>query len=173
MVFNKLFKAAVWKDLRFKERTYSEDNYAYNEYIKSIHRIGVVSEPLYYYVQRKNSASHTFTFKNLNGVEARLERTAYFLSIHRPELARGELLLASGPLLTGYSRLDQKDQQVKSRLAELYARYQALYRQAECGLTLSGRSLRSWLLVSNRPAAVFMNQLINRLRRRRAAGDEA
>lgn len=170
---NKLFKAELWKDLRFKERVYSEDSYAYNEYIKSIRRIGVVSEALYYYVQRSNSATHVLTFKSLDGVEARLERTAYFLSIHRPDLARGELLLASGPLLTGYSRLDQKDQQVKSRLAELYARYQALYRQAECGLTLSGRSLRSWLLVSNRPAAVFMNQLTNRLRRRRAAGDEA
>lgn len=72
---NKLFKAEVIRDTRFKKGVYFEDVVFLNNIIERINSIYVVNKPLYYYYLRSDSIMHTRTIKrDLDYFDAFYER---------------------------------------------------------------------------------------------------
>lgn len=63
---NKLYKKTLFKDLRFPlNMTYAEDLFIVPDILSKTQKIVYTSEELYYYVERRNSASFTLNEKKL------------------------------------------------------------------------------------------------------------
>lgn len=146
-LWNKLFKAELWKELRFKEGKYAEDSFSFTQYMKQVKTASVIPEALYFYVQRGDSNVHDYSVKNLDSVEARLERADYYLSIQRDNLARNIIMQTSSALLYARVKLDLNNEIAKQRYTELYEYYRDLYRQAKCKILLNKRSIVSGVYV--------------------------
>lgn len=73
-VWNKLYKKALFDELKFKEKVWFEDVELLYRLYSKINKIGVVKEPLYYYVQRQGSITSSVNNKiydyidNMNSV---------------------------------------------------------------------------------------------------------
>ena len=118
-LWNKLFKASTWNRLRLKVGKYAEDSFAMTRYIAGMNKISVIKEPLYYYYQRDNSLVHSFSLKNLDAVEARLERCKYFYKKGYKEYIKGDLYYCINLMNAAYGTLDFKDTQVAERYNSL------------------------------------------------------
>ena len=153
---NKLYRAELWEQLRYPLGKYSEDNFAFNEYIQIIQRVSVMKEPLYYYLQRSNSLIHDYGVKNLDSTEARLNRSAYYLSIGCSELARKTLQNVSAPLLYAHENLDLSNPFEARRYSELRSYYLRLYRQAGCRVGLSEKAIGSAVYAHSERMAVLL-----------------
>ena len=163
---NKLFKAEAWKELRLKEGKYAEDSLAFTEYMKHVRTVSVISEPLYFYVQRGDSSVHNYGVKNLDSVEARLKRAAYHLDSGRVGLARGVILPTSKLLSYAYEKLDMSDPAVRARYQELADEYKALYRRAGCRIKLSKHGIMSAVFVKSDRAASALWKVLRNVKRR-------
>jgi glycosyltransferase involved in cell wall biosynthesis len=62
--WGKLYKASLWKDKRFPERVYTQDIYLAMEQYVRMEKVVTCLEPLYYWLQRSGSISHSgnYTF---------------------------------------------------------------------------------------------------------------
>lgn len=118
-LWNKLFKASAWKKLRLKVGKYAEDSFAMTRYIAGKKKISIIKEPLYDYFQRDNSLVHSFSLKNLDAVEARLERCKYFYKKGYKEYIKGDLFYCINLMYTAYGTLDFKDTYVAERYSAL------------------------------------------------------
>lgn len=58
IVWGRLYKKAVWDNVRFKPLAYSEDTLAMFEILCHIQTIYLLNEPLYFYLQRNSSVIH-------------------------------------------------------------------------------------------------------------------
>lgn len=73
-VWNKLYKKELFNDLKFKEKVWFEDVEILYRMFPYLDKIGVVKEPLYYYVQREGAITSKVTNKiydyidNFNGI---------------------------------------------------------------------------------------------------------
>ena len=161
-LWNKLYKAEIWKNLRFKENKYAEDNFAFTEYMKKVNLVSVLKEQLYYYRQRKNSEVHSYTLKNLDSIEARLERADYCVSIKNKKIAKKILLRLSGSFLRAHSKLDMNNQATKNRYYELLYIYKNLYRKADCRFGFSKLALESYTFVNSECLAFFLYDLVRK-----------
>ncbi|MBR1563678.1 MAG: glycosyltransferase family 2 protein [Ruminococcus sp.] len=118
-LWNKLFKASTWNRLRLKVGKYAEDSFAMTRYIAGMKKISVIKEPLYYYFLRDNSLVHSFSLKNLDAVEARLERCKYFYRKDYRDYIKGDLYYCINLMNAAYGALDLKDAQVAERYNSL------------------------------------------------------
>lgn len=126
-LWNKLFKSKTWKDLRLKDGKYAEDSFAMTKYISEMEKISIISEPLYYYCQRKDSAVNCFTIKNLDGVESRLERCKYYAQQGYHKQLKGSLLQCMGMLAYSIEKLDMRIPENKERYQLLKKQYDVYY----------------------------------------------
>ena len=77
-VWNKLYKRELVENSFFEQGKYNEDEYWTYRVFDQITKLTVVEEPLYKYVQRNTSImGNQYTFKRLDGLEARFERMLY------------------------------------------------------------------------------------------------
>lgn len=73
-VWNKLYKKELFDDLEFKQNVWFEDVELLYRMFPKFHKVGVVREPLYYYIQRSGSITSKATLKmydyidNFNGI---------------------------------------------------------------------------------------------------------
>lgn len=81
---NKLYKKTLFKNLRFPlNMTYAEDLFIVPDILSKAQKIVYTSEGLYYYVERKNSASFTLNEKKLlNDICAKQKLLNYLISNH-------------------------------------------------------------------------------------------
>lgn len=142
-LWNKLFKAELWKELRLVDGKYAEDSFAFTYYMKHAKTVSIISEPLYFYVQRGDSNVHDYSVKNLDSVEARLERAAYHLASGRDELARTLIMQISHQMYYACERLDMTELAAKIRYEKLAEEYKALYHRAGCRFELSKTGIKS------------------------------
>ena len=163
-LWNKLFKAEIWNDLRFRVGKYAEDSFAFTEYMKAVDSISILCEPLYYYYQRDNSEVHTFSVKNLDSMEARLERAAFHISVSKLKLAGREIQKIPGSLLYAREKLGLTDPQVKSRYKELDNNYRSLYSQADNKISCSKTAIKNAVFIFSEPLAFLIYRVIRRLR---------
>lgn len=83
--WGKLYKFSLIKDLGFPEGKFFEDSFWQHHVIHACARYGIIDEPLYFYRQRKDSISGSFSekmFDLLEGNKCRLK----FIQNHYPEL---------------------------------------------------------------------------------------
>lgn len=118
-LWNKLFRSSSWKRLRLKVGKYAEDSFAMTKYIAGLRRISILKEPMYFYYQRKDSLVHCFSLKNLDSVEARIERCRYFHKKGYNDYIKGDLYYCVSLMNIAYETLDLKDVKVAERYNSL------------------------------------------------------
>ena len=98
MVWGKLYKSILLKNIRFPMGKYHEDIYFCYQIIHKSSNVYVINESLYYYRQVKGSIMHqTFNMKHLHALDATQERRD-FIAIHYPcllPLANATLVMSS------------------------------------------------------------------------------
>ena len=140
-VWNKLFKSHLWRDLRFRVGKYAEDSFAMTEYVQKAGSIYITKEPLYYYFQRENSLSHIFNVKNLDSVEARLERIEYYYSYGQYSLMKQGLFWSRFILCRAYKAMRNGDTGMCERYKFLRKEYKRLYLLAHKRLSFSRKMI--------------------------------
>lgn len=77
-VWNKLYQSRMIKDIPFEFGRYHEDDFWTYKVLDRVQKITILSEPLYYYMQRATSImGNNYTLKRLDGLEARYNRMMY------------------------------------------------------------------------------------------------
>jgi glycosyltransferase involved in cell wall biosynthesis len=77
--WGKLYRTASVKKFPFRPGVYFEDSFWQHLMIDDAQRIGVIPEPLYYYRQRKESISGTFSERNLDLLRGTEERFRFIM----------------------------------------------------------------------------------------------
>ena len=78
--WNKLYKADVFRNIRFRVGKHHEDEFLIHEIIDCCNKVVCLEDRLYYYVQREGSIMNTtYSVKNLDGIEAKVERLLYYI----------------------------------------------------------------------------------------------
>ena len=78
-IWNKIYKASVWKDIRFPDGKFSEDTYIFYKLLDSVSEFIYIDAVLY--ARRLNEGSethHAYSIRNWNFVEAKCEQFEYF-----------------------------------------------------------------------------------------------
>lgn len=74
-VWNKLYRAALIKELLFEKGKCHEDEFWTYQVFEKMNRMVILSDPLYFYLQRKQSImGKGYSLKRLDGLEARYGR---------------------------------------------------------------------------------------------------
>lgn len=75
--WGKLYKTDIVKKHPFRKGVYFEDSYWQHLIIDECELVGIIPEPLYYYNQRRNSISGTFSKRNLDLLRGNEERLMF------------------------------------------------------------------------------------------------
>ena len=87
-VVNKLYKRAVFNNLRFPVGKLHEDEFTVHYIFNACEKIVSVKKELYFYVQRENSIMHSrVSIKRLDGAWAFLDRSRFFKERHLKEMS--------------------------------------------------------------------------------------
>lgn len=79
--WNKMYRTEIFRNIRFQVGKYHEDEFLVNKVIDCCDKIVCLEERLYFYVQREGSIMNTtYSVKNLDGVEAKVERLLYYIN---------------------------------------------------------------------------------------------
>lgn len=128
VIWGKLYRKELWKNIRFNHMAYSEDTYAMFQVLELTEKIYSVDEPLYFYLQRGGSASHQL---KLREYENYLE-TLYF-TYNRALESYPQLKALPGREYLGYAYIllkkYQQNHQRKNALA-LIKKMQFVYQTA-------------------------------------------
>lgn len=76
-VWNKLYRAELIKDIRFEEGKYCEDQFYCHLAYENVERVVFTSEKLYFYMNRGNSISGTFSPRMLDAIEGMENRIIF------------------------------------------------------------------------------------------------
>ncbi|MFI3236467.1 MAG: glycosyltransferase [Lachnospiraceae bacterium] len=110
VAWNKLYKAELFKDIRFPEGKIHEDVFVAHRIFQKCTRVSCIDEPLYYYVQREGSIMDKgFRIASLDIVEAYLDRSLLWYEYSDCDIANEYLLSARSIMIQGYKELDTKD----------------------------------------------------------------
>ena len=75
---NKLFRSSIFREIRFVNGRYHEDEWLIHRVLYECNKIVAVEAGFYYYVMRNDSITHTFSEKKtLDGVEAYMDRVFF------------------------------------------------------------------------------------------------
>ena len=77
--WGKLYRTAIVKEHLFRPHVFFEDVYWQHLIVHDAQRIGVITQPLYYYRQRANSISGTFSARNLDLLKGNEERFRFIM----------------------------------------------------------------------------------------------
>lgn len=104
---NKLYCREVFENVRFPSQKIHEDVWVLHEWVNICKRIVFTNEKLYYYRQRNGSIMHkTFTIKNLEVVEALVQRAYYFQGKKMYNYAEKNIIDAMGRFAKGKSQIE-------------------------------------------------------------------
>lgn len=79
VIWNKLYRRALWESVRFPLRKLYEDEFVIHQLLYLSKKTVTVAKRLYYYVQRPQSTiNKEMTIKNLDGIEAYYERILFY-----------------------------------------------------------------------------------------------
>lgn len=109
-VWNKLYRAKLWKSIRFPDGYNFEDNDVMCHIIDISTSVTIIDHVLYYYRIRPGSITQTMTRKNINDLKEMMIRKAEFVRSHTPEIfnERDVLKIRSsilGIMVTIYAKL--------------------------------------------------------------------
>ena len=127
--WNKLFKAKIFKNLRYSEGKINEDEFIITSEFSLADKISYNLEPLYHYYQREGSTIHTFSINRLDIVDAWEERIKFYTEHHLDEyilpLAEMKIIFLIDFVGQYYSviKKDPKDRKILKRYRKNNANY--------------------------------------------------
>lgn len=132
VAWNKLYKKCIFNDLRYPDKKLYEDEFVIHKIIYKANTISSVGDPLYHYVQRKNSIiSSKYTVNNLDSVEAMLERCKFFID-NKSKESRIDFCLkyAVAYLYSNFNNQKITDE-FKKRYRQLLLEYRIIWKSAK------------------------------------------
>ena len=129
MAWNKLYKAELWKTLRYPDGLIHEDDAVAHELFHMAKRVACVPEPLYCYRLREGSICRTdLTPARFDGVTALVMRCEYFAKENLPQELQDQAVAACWHryLSLCAQAKTMKDPAILSRWSEEQARMKAL-----------------------------------------------
>ena len=78
VAWNKIYKKELFKEIRYEKGKVHEDEFIIHELLNKAKKISYVLEPLYHYIQRDNSITHSFNYKRFDKIEALDQRADFF-----------------------------------------------------------------------------------------------
>jgi hypothetical protein len=128
---NKLYKRAVYDDIRYPEGQLHEDEAVLHHIIGEAEHVAWLDEELYFYRQTGGSITTSkFNIKRLDETKAKEDRILYFESICRADLADRTRIVYLSNLMrlhrTVMYELEGKESS-KRICAELHARFTEIY----------------------------------------------
>ena len=165
--WNKLYSRRALKNISFPKGKINEDEFVIHQIINNCNNISLVSEPLYYYVQRGGSIVNTpATVRNLDGVEALIHRMSFFIQEQRFDAISSILETIMGKSYALYSKIEWVS--IKDRFKELMSKIKALINNSDKLKTLLRKRWKISLFLKT-PKAYFLlvdiKEKINKTRR--------
>lgn len=122
--WNKLYKRALFDEVRFPVGRIHEDEFIVHRIYGSADRVACVSDSCYLYVQRSGSIMKTkYSIKNLDGIKALEERFDYCMDNQMDDYAAELTQRIYGMLLDADIKLDMHDEDNKRKYSELKKKY--------------------------------------------------
>lgn len=85
-VWNKLYRKELWKEIRFPEGHFFEDDEVVYSVFNLIDRLYYLDQPLYFYRRRLGSTTYTFTRKMVEDRKLSHDHVLAFVKNHTPEV---------------------------------------------------------------------------------------
>lgn len=113
VAWNKLYKKKLFDNVRYPVGKIHEDEYIIGDIVSQCNKIKVISDSLYFYVQRENSIMHKDYRGNLEEAEAYLSRCKAFqkrdlIEVSRENLSEIPQLLITGLIENNNSKFGKK-----------------------------------------------------------------
>ena len=145
VAWNKLYRKKLFDNLRYPLNKIHEDEYIINDIVSQCQKITVITDSLYYYVQRANSIMHKHYQGNFENAEALLRRCADFQSHNLQDILRENL--NEIPLLLVMGLDETRNQEAsKKRYRYLRRKYNFFLRENFNKRHCTKLYLKSWLL---------------------------
>ena len=129
----KLGKAKVYKGLFFKEGKIHEDEFMFHDLLDRCDKILVLEEAYYFYVQHTESIVHTqFSIKRFDGVEAKIERTNFYINKGMHNEACCILHSAATYFCSCSERLKSPNKKEKQRILMLKLSIKNTFKRLRC-----------------------------------------
>jgi len=78
VAWSKLYKAELWKNIRFPKGRLHEDEFVFHRIVFGANKICIVKKKLFYYFQREDSIMHKISEKNyFDAVDAYIDRVSF------------------------------------------------------------------------------------------------
>ena len=165
--WNKLYSRRSLKDISFPKGKINEDEFVIHHIINNCDNISLVSEPLYYYVQRSGSIVNTpATVRNLDGVEALIHRMSFFIKEQRFDAILPILETIIGKSYNLYCRAGWNT--IKGRVKELIKNIKLLLREGNGYIFSLRKNWKINLFLRNPKMYFFLLKIktkANRIRR--------
>ena len=146
VAWNKLYKKELFKNIRYPINMIHEDEYIINDIVKQCKRIKVISDTLYYYVQRQDSIMHSSYKGYFEVAEALLNRCDFFEKHGLTRILRKNLNDIPAELVMGLDEIkEQKNAKIKYRfLRKKYNYFLKKYLKEKFDIKLS---LKKYMLM--------------------------
>ncbi len=135
VVWNKLYRAELFHNIRFPEGKTHEDEFVNYKLISSADRIVCSQSKMYFYRQRANSImGKKFNLSRMDGLEAYIQRKDFYKHIKQRDLYKRELLHILKHISWMYTQIKSRIKDNKKILRYL----SKLYRKTVMELVLTG-----------------------------------
>ena len=134
VVWNKLYKKEIFKELRFPKDKINEDAFIAHQLLNLSHKIVYTKEKLYYYVQHENSIMHQeFNIKKLDELEAYKNQMLFFQKekFQNTQYPKLSLQKYMNYIIIFYCRLRyyNKNNQYQTQIDNLQDEYKKYYKE--------------------------------------------
>lgn len=130
---NKLYKARLWKNIRFKVGKLNEDAFIIKEIISQCDKISLLSKQLYFYFIRNGSIMNNYTERSLDNVEAYLEILDYLILHKYGSYSKGLLNKIASHLHIAHIKLGSESIRYQKVRKEYKSAYKKVYKNIEIG----------------------------------------
>lgn len=124
---NKLYKKSIFDNICLPVGKMHEDEYVVHDIFFQSKRVACIADILYFYRQRNNSITNSsFSIRNLDIVEAYLNRALFYKSINWQKEAEKTLVQTFRFFQDGYESINQ-NYSIKKKMRKLSKRYNETY----------------------------------------------
>ena len=145
---NRLYRAEIYRTLRFPEGRLYEDVFVYHKVLAQCKKMVLTGKVGYYYMIRTGSIMHaSYDIRFTDIVDAIRDRYEWLDSIGQQKLANEARLFVYSRVAVAYAHLDKKDPAHRERLAQITAIYRDCYRLLMKDRTVGAKQkVRLWML---------------------------
>lgn len=128
--WNRLYKAELFRNLRYPVGRLYEDAFVYHKILAQIHSMVLVGKNTYYYLIRNGSIMNSqYNIRFTDIVDAVYDRAVWLDSIGQKRLADETRLFVYSQVAVAYAHLDQQNSSHQKRLREIKNIYDECYKK--------------------------------------------